>query len=317
MLSVYVILLVSLVVLVWSADIFVDGAVALASYYHMPKILIGTVLVGFLTAIPELIVSLDASVYGAKGIAIGNALGSYIINIALVLGITAIVCPIKISKGILQRELPFMTISLLVAFILMADGVLSMLDGYILLLLLLFTMILVTILIIKNKRSIMVVDNIVKITPLQSWLLLAFGMTLMVISSRFLTDSAVAIAHLWGVSDLIIGLTIIAIGTSLPELAASVAGVMKGEDDIAIGNIIGSNILGMFAVLAMPAIFSPGSIDRVILWRDFGFMAFTTAILYLFCYMFDGNKLILNRKEGVVSILVFLLYVYVLYIFPA
>ena len=142
------------------------------------------------------------------------------------------------------------------------------------------------------------------------------GLLLLIFSARLLTDSAVSLAQYFGVSDLLIGLTIVAIGTSLPELAASIAGVRKGEDDIAIGNVIGSNILGMFAVLAMPAIFAPGNITNIMIYRDFAFMAITTLAFWLASYFFDGDKLLINRKEGFIGVLIFFCYIAVLYFYP-
>ena len=156
----------------------------------------------------------------------------------------------------------------------------------------------------------------IKYSHAKAWLYLVIGLLLLIVSARILTNSSVSLAHYFGVSDLVIGLTIVAIGTSLPELAASIAGVRKGEDDIAIGNVIGSNVLGLFAVLAMPALFSPGNVSKIIIYRDFAFMAFTTLAFWLACICFDGDKLLINRREGTLGIFIFLVYIILLYSIP-
>ena len=313
------IIALSFIIMAWSSDLFVDAAVAISDHFHMPKVIIGTVLVGFTTAVPELLVSFDAAINNGRGIAIGNALGSYIINIALVLGVTAIICPIKVSKLILKREVPVMALSLFIAFLLMYNGFLGQKEGCILLVCLVITVVAFTLIILRAKKH----NNVPKMKidvrygVYEAWFYFILGLCLLIFSARILTSASVDLAHYFGVSDLIIGLTVVAIGTSLPELAASIAGVKKGEHDIAIGNVIGSNVLGMFAVLAMPAIFSPGIVHKLIIYRDFGFMAITTLCFWVACYCFDGDKLVINRREGVLGILLFLSYLVVLYFYPA
>lgn len=313
-----IIIVISFIVMAWSSDLFVDAAVAISYHLQMPKVIIGTVLVGFTTAVPELLVSLDAAIHQASGIAIGNALGSYVINISLVLGVTAIVRPIQVSLPILQREVPVMAIALAIAFFLMHDGYFYPADGYILLGCLLVTVSVGTYVILRARARHQEprIALAVKYSPMVAWLYLLIGLFLLIASARSLTTASVDLAHFFGVSDLIIGLTIVAIGTSLPELAASIAGVKKGEDDIAIGNVIGSNILGLFAVLAMPALFSPGQLDPLILQRDFAYMALTTAAFWIACYCFDGDILRINKREGWCGVLLFLGYILLLYAFP-
>lgn len=312
------IIMMSFVVMAWSSDLFVDAAVAISYHFRMPKVIIGTVLVGFTTAVPELLVSLDAAIHQARGIAIGNALGSYVINIALVLGVTAIIQPIQVSKAILRREVPVMAAALVIAYCLMQDGYFSPFDGYILLALLLLTLIAGTYVILRARAEQQTLSPAitVKYSPAMAWLYLTIGLLLLIASARCLTNASIDLAHLFGVSDLIIGLTIVAIGTSLPELAASIAGVKKGEDDIAIGNVIGSNILGLFAVLAMPAIFSPGQFEPLILQRDFGYMTLTTIGFWIACYSFDGDILRINKREGWAGVTLFLGYIILLYYVP-
>ena len=217
---------------------------------------------------------------------------------------------------ILKREVPVMAFSLIVAFLLMVNGYLGAIDGYIMLSILVVVIAIFTYVVMNADKKKIKLDIPIKYKYSHAWGYLLIGLSLLIISARMLTSSAVALAHYFGVGDIVIGLTIVAIGTSLPELAASIVGVKKGEDDIAIGNVIGSNILGMLAVLAMPAIFSPGVIDKIIIYRDFGFMALTTILFWISCYCFDGDKMLINRREGAAGVLLFIGYVLLLYYFP-
>ena len=314
-----VVILLCFTVLTWSADIFVDASIAIADHFHVPKIVIGTILVGATTAFPELLVSFDASVHGARGIAIGNALGSYVINIALVLGVTACIQPIKISSALLKKELPVMSGVVLLVCVMLSTGYLGVLFGFVLIAF--FTCLALSLMCYlkrhfsdREAKKIMRVE--VKYSPSKASLYALLSLCFMLLSARFLTTSAVAVASYLGVHDLMIGLTIVAVGTSLPELAASIAGVKKGEDDIAIGNVIGSNILGLLAVLAMPALFAPGPVSQVVLLRDGGFMLAATILLWIACLFFDHGKLIINRKEGVIGVALYIIYVIVIMRFP-
>ena len=309
------IIIVSFGVMGWSSELFVRGSVAIANNYHIPKILIGTVLVGFATAIPEMIVSLDAALANARGISIGNALGSYIINIFLVLGITALIRPVMIVRSVLRRDIPLMVFAMLIAFLLLADGFLSRVDGIVLITCLLAYMVFMVCYFRRHKNDSLAYEVAAPCSKSRSWVYLLGGLGLLTISARFITGSAVALAHYFGVSDLVIGLTVIAVGTSLPELAASVAGTVKGEDEIAIGNVVGSNIFGILGVLAIPGVFAPGIISNIILVRDFSFMLIATVVLYVFCCCFDKDKLRLNRVEGTVFVLLFLLYLGIIWFY--
>lgn len=314
-----IIIVVCFVLLTWSADIFVDAAVVIADYCHVPKVIIGTVLVGFATAFPELLVSFDAALHGAQGIAIGNALGSYIINIALVLGVTALIQPIHVSRGLLRQEIPVMGLALIIASSVLYDGYLSQGDGLLLLVMLALVVMGFVIYVMRHiaqiKKNIPVKVTI-KYTPTRACVYLLFMLLVMLSSARFLTSAAVDLAHFLGVSDLMIGLTIVAVGTSLPELAASIAGVKKGEDDIAIGNVIGSNILGLLGVLAMPALFSPGDLSPMIWYRDCAFMAGLTLLFWVACVYFDKGVLRINRIEGLLGVALYGVYIWLLVLFP-
>lgn len=310
------IIILSFAVMTWSSELFVRGSVAIADNYNIPKILIGTVLVGFATAVPEMIVSLDAAVVGARGISIGNALGSYIINILLVLGITAIIKPITIMRSMLKRDILLMALAMIIALFLLYDGFLSSYDGALLIACLLGYMVYVVEYFKRHQEEKISYELEGDISKARAWVYLIAGLGVLIISARLITGAAVALAHYFGISDLIIGLTVIAVGTSLPELAASVAGALKGEDEIVIGNVVGSNIFGMLGVLAMPGIFAPGAISKIVLIRDFSFMVIATMVLYICCCYFDTDKLKLNRTEGIVFVALFILYLYVIWLKP-
>ncbi len=302
-----------LVFLVWSAERFVHGAAGLARNLGVSPLIIGMTIMGFGTSAPEMLVSGMAASSGNPGIGIGNALGSNIANIALVLGVTALIMPLTVNSGILRREFPVLFAVTLLAGALMLDGELGVLDGTILMgstALLIFWMIWL------GKRSQAVAsDSQVTasvVDPLTGeferevpsslstgqavfWAIL--GLVALVLSSKLLVWGAVDIARDLGVSDLVIGLTIIAIGTSLPELAASVMSALKGEDDMAVGNIIGSNMFNLLAVLALPGLIAPSVLEPAVLQRDFPVVAGLTLVLFLLAYGFRGPGRI-NRLEG-------------------
>lgn len=302
-----------LVFLVWSAERFVHGAAGLARNLGVSPLIIGMTIMGFGTSAPEMLVSGMAASSGNPGIGIGNALGSNIANIALVLGVTALIMPLTVDSGILRREFPVLFAVTLLAGALMLDGELGVLDGTILLgstALLIFWMIWL------GKRSQTVASD-PQITasvadPLTGeferevpstlstqkavfWAVL--GLVALVLSSKLLVWGAVNIAQDLGISDLVIGLTIIAIGTSLPELAASIMSALKGEDDMAVGNIIGSNMFNLLAVLALPGLIAPSVLEPAVLQRDFPVVAGLTLVLFLMAYGFRGPGRI-NRLEG-------------------
>jgi len=303
-----------LVFLVWSAERFVHGAAGLARNLGVSPLIIGMTIMGFGTSAPEMLVSGMAASSGNPGMGIGNALGSNIANIALVLGTTALIMPLTVDSGILRREFPVLFAVTLLAGALMLDGELGMTDGVILLG---STALLIVWMIWLGKRSLPVTTTDARATasvtdPLTSefekevpaglstgqaifWAVL--GLVALVLSSRLLVWGAVDIARDLGVSDLVIGLTIIAIGTSLPELAASVMSALKGEDDMAVGNIIGSNMFNLLAVLALPGLIAPGVLAPEVLQRDFPVVVALTLVLFLMAYGFRGPGRI-NRLEG-------------------
>ncbi|MCU7852239.1 MAG: calcium/sodium antiporter [Candidatus Thiodiazotropha sp. (ex Monitilora ramsayi)] len=304
-------ILVGLAVLVWGADRFISGAAALANNLGVSPMMIGLTIVGLGTSAPEILVSSIASYNGNPGLAIGNALGSNIANIGLILGFTAMVTPLSVHSGVLKREYPLLLAITLISLALMWDGVLDQLDGAILLLLLvgiLSWMVHSA----KTAQSDPIAGEFDAEIPHDIptgkailWLLL--GLVALLASSRTLVWGATNIATALGISDVVIGLTIVAIGTSLPELAASIASAMKGEHDIAIGNVIGSNLYNLLAVLSLPGLIAPGPFLPEVLTRDQPTMIALTVALFLMGYGF-GRQGRINRLEGLILLCAFIGY---------
>jgi cation:H+ antiporter len=307
-----VIFLVGLIVLSWSADRFVYGASALAKNIGISPMMIGLTIVAMGSSAPEIVVSAIASANGNMNTAVGNALGSNITNIALVLGITALVKPLLVSSTTLKRELPALLIISLIAIGFMFDGELKSYEGIILLGLFIFVLAMMAWLSLQvDKEDPLVAetaDEIPKgVSNTSALIWIGVGLVVLPLSAHFLVNSAVEIARYMGISDLVIGLTIIAFGTSLPELAASVAGVLKGEDDLALGNIIGSNIFNLLAVLGMPGLIAPGLLDPDVYNRDMYVMLGLTLLLFLFSFDLIGKRTI-SRTNGFILLACFIGY---------
>ncbi len=310
-------ILAGFVLLVWGADRFVYGAAATARNLGVPTLVIGLTVVGFGTSAPEILVSIMAAFNGNPGLAVGNAIGSNITNIGLVLGVTALVTPLMVNSGTLRREFPMMLLVSLLALVLVLDLTLSTLDSLVLLFGLVF-MLVWLIRIAKYKKFPEPMQSeyereipIISLKKAVFWTV--FGLIILLLSSRMLVYGAINIATMLGVSDLIIGLTVVAIGTSLPELAASVMSALKKEHDIAIGNILGSNMYNLLAVLGVPGLIAPISLDPEVLNRDFVFMIGLSIALFIFAYGIKGPGRI-NRLEGFVLLGVYVSYIVILYL---
>ncbi len=316
--------LAGFLLLIWSADRFVIGASGIAVNFGISPLIIGLTIVGFGTSAPEMIVSGVAAYEGTPNLAIGNALGSNITNIALVLGTTALVTPLLVDSKILKREYPIMFAIMLIVWALLADGELSRVDGTLLILGMFALMIFITLIGLREKRR---AESAGNTDPLEKefseeipkdmstamasfWLIV--GMLILLLSSRLLVWGAVNIAHEFHVSELVIGLTIVAIGTSLPELAASIASALKNEHDIAVGNIIGSNMFNLLGVLGIPGIISGAVLEPSVLERDYPVMIFLSVLLFLFAYGFKGKGRI-NRLEASILLLCYIGYMFVIY----
>ncbi|HIP53294.1 MAG TPA: calcium/sodium antiporter, partial [Chromatiales bacterium] len=274
---------------------------------------------GFGISAPEILVSGTAALEGNPGLAIGNALGSNIANIGLILGVTALVIPLSIHSRTLQREYPVLLAVSLVTWMLMADGSLDLIDGMVLLAGLAGVIFWMIRLALSGGpvEDPMVAEFEAEIphavpTP-KATLLLLLGLAALLVSSKTLVWGASNIAEAFGVSDLVIGLTIVALGTSLPELAASITSAFKGEDDIALGNIIGSNMYNLLAVLSLPGVFAPGLFAPEVLTRDLPMMMGLTVAVFLIGYGFIGAKRRINRFEGILLLSAFIGYQSVLF----
>ena len=309
-------LIVGFITLVWSADRFVSGAAATANNLGASKILIGLTVVSIGTSAPEILVALAAAIKGTSILAVGNAIGSNIANIGLVLGVTAIVAPLPFSASVLKVELPWLIGVTLLALWCLHDLHLGAVDG----LLLVAGLSLIIHRLVRSQRRKPELPEAIREElegledmPMGRALAYLFvGLAVLLASAQTLVWAATEVAEYLGVSELIIGLTVIAIGTSLPELAATLAAAIKGHPDIAIGNVVGSNILNIVAVLAVPALITPVGLEIHVLWRDYGMMAALTLLLVLFAYGF-GTRPIITRFEGCVMALAWIGYNVLLY----
>jgi len=304
-------ILAGLAVLVWGADRFVSGAAALANNLGVSSMMIGLTIVGFGTSAPEILVSAIASADGNPGLAIGNALGSNIANIGLILGLTALITPLAVHSGVLKREYPLLLAVSLISLALMWDGELDRIDGAILVCLLVGILSWMF-----HSAKTGTADPIAgefdaeiphDMPTRKAVIWLVLGLIALLASSRALVWGAANVATALGISDVVIGLTIVAIGTSLPELAASIASALKGEHDIAIGNVIGSNLYNILAVLSLPGLIAPGPFPPEVLYRDQPTMIGLTVMLFLMGYGF-GNQGRINRFEGLVLLCLFIGY---------
>lgn len=289
-----------LIGLVLGADRFVFGASNLARRLGVSPLVVGMVIVGLGTSAPEILVSATAAIEGNGGLALGNVVGSNITNIGLVLGISALIKPIALHRDVVRRELPVVLLITALVAGLLVDGALTPLDGGILIGLLALFLFRT----IRSSKAASEDDEgkepLIGYGRAISWLVI--GLVLLVGSSRAVVWGAATIAGALGVSDLIIGLTIIAIGTSLPELAASIASAIRGEHAMAIGNVLGSNVFNLAAVLPFPALLDPGPLEPGLFERDYVVMGGMTVLLMLFALGQNGR---INRVEGGVFTLVY------------
>ena len=307
---------------VWGADRFVYGAAGLAHNLGVSRLIIGLTIVAFGTSAPEMLVSAMAALAGSPEMGIGNAIGSNITNVTLVLGAAAVVAPISVHSRLLIREIPILLLAMAVAWAFLWDSELSRIEGFILLGGLLAVVAWLTLAALRDQAGDAEVlaggvedDEIPQSLPTpQAVGLFALGLVFLLVGSRVLVWGAVGIARDLGVSELVVGLTLVALGTSLPELAASVAAARRGEDDIAIGNVVGSNIFNLLGVLALPGLIAPGPVDRSVTFRDVPIMVGTT-LLMLFMVVSRGSRL--GRKRGAVLFAIFIAYFVMLFMVPS
>jgi cation:H+ antiporter len=305
-------IVVGLALLVWSADRFVEGSASTARYLGMPPLLIGIVIVGFGTSMPEMTVSALAASQGAPGLALGNAYGSNITNIALILGLAALIRPITVHSQVLRKELPILTVITGLAAAQLWDGEISRSDAFVLLGA--FGGLMAwTVWEGLRRRGDPLGSEIRQELDARAMsigravLWLTVGLVVLIISSRLLVWGAVEIARRVGISDLVVGLTIVALGTSLPELASSVIAARKGEHDIALGNVLGSNLFNTMAVVGMAGAIHPMAVGPEVLDRDILVMGALTLSLFVISYGFRGPGRI-NRVEGATLLACYLAY---------
>jgi len=308
------------ILLMLSADRFVLGAGAVARNLGVSPLIIGLTVVAFGTSAPEILVSAIAAWQGNPGLSVGNAIGSNIANVGLVIGLTAMVLPMVIRSETMRREFPILFAIMLVVFVLLVDGTLSLFDGAILLggmFAMIYWLVVLGLRSRKNDPLAGEFEDEVPSTMAMNiavlWLL--GGLAVLLASSRLVVWAAVGIAHEFGVSDLVIGLTIVAIGTSLPELATSIMSAVKKEHDIAIGTILGSNMFNLLIVLSLPGLISPQAVDGSVITRDLPVMIVLTLALFVMSFGF-GRKGNVGRWKGAILFVVFVIYQWSLYLYP-
>ena len=312
----FVALIMGFTALIWSADRFVHASAAAAKNLGVSKIVIGLTFVAVGTSAPEIVVGIQDSLHGGGRVAIGNAIGSNIANIGLVLGITALVRPLPFSPATLRREIPWLIGATLLALICLADRDLTAVDGFILLGGLAFVLYRLARIgrraggMPENIQS--ELDELPDMTMVIAGLWFLAALVVLLVSAHLVVEGAKEVALRFNVSEVVVGLTVVAVGTSLPELSVTVTAVLRGHADMAIGNVVGSNILNILAVLAIPALMAPQEIDVPVLWRDYGMMLALTALLILFAYGI-GSRKIITRFEGLVLVTGWVGYTYLVY----
>lgn len=315
-------ILVGFIVIIWSADLFVAGAAAIARNLGMSPVIIGLTIVSLGTSAPEVLVSLTAALSGVGELAVGNAIGSNIANIGMVLGFTALLAPLLVLRRTISSELTILVVVTIAAGWLLVDGILSRMDGWLLLTALVLSL---TYILRKQSRD----QDLHAATPGEqtpqmgagrAWLTFTAGLLLLIASSRLLVWGAVGAAQALGVSELVIGLTIVAVGTSLPELAATVTGALRGHTEMALGNVVGSNLFNLLGVMAIPGLVAPEVLEPGVTSRDYPLMLLLTGLLALAMYIGGKRKIspagysYLGRGTGVLLVAIYALYYYWLYL---
>tara|TARA_B100001564_G_scaffold311379_1_gene283633 strand:+ start:156 stop:1112 length:957 start_codon:yes stop_codon:yes gene_type:complete len=307
MLIASVIIVLGFLGLIWGADKFVSGASGLARNLGVSPLLIGLTIVAFGTSAPEIFSSAVAAMQKKPELAIGNAFGSNLFNVGIALGIAALIKPLKAPESMLNRELPALLLVTVITGILIADLQLDLLDAILLIMITVFFIYRLLKQQIKSTKASLETpeQESTRMKSLKAVAYLTLGLLILVISAEALVQAASNIAEALGVSASIIGLTIVALGTSLPELAASVTCVLKNQDELAIGNIVGSNILNLLAVLPFPGIFAPGLIEANLFYRDFSIVTFLTILLCFFCYRSIKKEIHIGRVSGIIFLLIY------------
>ncbi|MFG6667327.1 calcium/sodium antiporter [Halomonas sp. HNIBRBA4712] len=304
---------IGLVLLIWSAEKFIDGAAATSRWLGLSPLLIGMLVIGFGTSAPEMMVSVLAAVQGNPGLAVGNAYGSNIANIGLVLGFIALMAPLAVHSSVIRKEMPLLVIVMMLTGYMLIDGWVTRLEALILLVAL---VLFIGYSIWSSRRQQAdaleeEVSETLDAKPMSrgksiAWTLI--GLALLIASSRLLVWGAVEIAEMFGVSELIIGLTVVAVGTSLPELASSISALRRREHDMVLGNVVGSNLFNSLAVVGLAGVIMPIEAGREVLVRDWSVMISMTLLMVLFAFSWRGRPRRINRLEGGVLFTLFIAY---------
>ena len=303
-------LIFGLTVLIIGGNLLLKAAVSISLRFGIPKLLIGMTVVSLATSAPELIVSIKSAIKGSPDLAISNVLGSNIANLGLVLGITILFSPIKISKSVYKKEWPIMMFSAIYFLIVILDGVISKIEGGILVCFLVMT---ISALIKLRDKSEVDLENSVEDSFLKSLIVLFFGGLFLYYGSEWFIDGAIMLADSFGISERIIGITVVSVGTSIPELVTSLVAVLNKEKSISLGNLLGSNIFNVFAVLGITSLVTPLSVlDKSIINYDIYVMLFFAAMILPL--IFFPKKLVLGRKEGLIILLFYTVYIYQLFL---
>ena len=302
-------LIFGLIVLIIGGNLLLKSAVSISMKFGIPRLLIGMTVVSLATSAPELIVSIKSAIKGSPDLAISNVLGSNIANLGLVLGITILFSPINISKSVYKKEWPIMMFSALYFLIVILDGLITKIEGGILVCFLIITIISLIKLRDKNEVEDQLEneDSIMK-----SIIILFFGGLFLFYGSEWFIDGAIQLANSFGISERIIGITVVSVGTSIPELVTSLVAVFNKEKSISLGNLLGSNIFNVFAVLGITSLVTPLSLlDKNIIDFDIYVMLFFAALILPL--IFFPKKLVLGRKEGLIILLFYSFYLYNLF----
>jgi cation:H+ antiporter len=295
------ILFIGIFLLYFGSNWLVTGASEIALSMAIRPVVVGLTVVAFATSAPELLVSLVAAAEGASGVSVGNILGSNVINIALVLGLSALIKPVTINKQMLHRELPYTVAATILFWILCMDGNINRVDGFILIFVLV-AFLFYSVLTAKNNNTSKIEQT--KKSYIRNGFLIIIGLIAIGLGADWVVDSAIYIARSFNFSELFIGISIVAIGTSLPELATSVVAAVKKQSDISVGNIVGSNLFNICLVMGTVGLMNPIQINQSLNWFEFPAMVFITLLLYLFAFI--SQKI--NRIHGLIFIVCFFAY---------
>lgn len=307
----FLLIIAACALLYFGADGLVGGSARIAFKLGIKPLIVGLTVVAFGTSSPELVVSVNANLAGSGDITLGNVIGSNICNIGLIVGITALIKPIKVSLQIVRQDIMIMCGVSVLPLIMLVDGQISRVEGAILILLLIGYLWHIIFVVSKkgNIEADTEIDAIVaKTKPM--WLNISYiigGLALLIIGANLFVENAIEIARMFNVSESVIGLTLVAIGTSLPELATSVVASLKGESDISLGNIVGSNIFNILAILGIASVISPINFGNIT-YIDLSIMLMFAVVLLPLA----RTGFIINRKEGVLLLLLYLGYMYIL-----